>query len=222
MNDMKLRVKKFLAPMVTGGFPETFNPAMQLALANWALKTVLVLDHQDPRHECKRASRAFDSLDDHPLISQQMQYVGAQPEFWEALSHCAITPSTQDHLRDIALRLFATTGDFTSLHAVAGLEALARIRRLVDDTVAFDQASLISVAAAYASGQTPTVALVDHLTHVTTSGVLALDEIKSVGTVNDDEHISKLIYSSFGLHAKTGDDLYLAVASRKARADSSV
>jgi hypothetical protein len=49
MSGMEGRVKPFLTPMMTGGFPKSLTPAMQLALANWAVKSALVLNYQRPQ-----------------------------------------------------------------------------------------------------------------------------------------------------------------------------
>ena len=48
MGGMETRVQPFLTPMMTGGFPNSLTPAMQLLLANWAVKTALVLNYMRP------------------------------------------------------------------------------------------------------------------------------------------------------------------------------
>ncbi len=50
MNDCELGVQQMLAPMMTGGFPRLLTEAHQTALATWAVKTPLVLDHHTPRN----------------------------------------------------------------------------------------------------------------------------------------------------------------------------
>ena len=48
MNKMEKRVRPFLLGMAIDDVATRLTPAMQLALTNWAIKTVLVFDHQDP------------------------------------------------------------------------------------------------------------------------------------------------------------------------------
>ncbi|MHB1209204.1 MAG: hypothetical protein ACYC1I_05805 [Acidimicrobiales bacterium] len=48
MNNMEKRVRPFLLRMARDDLATRLTPAMQLALTNWAVKTVLVFDHQDP------------------------------------------------------------------------------------------------------------------------------------------------------------------------------
>lgn len=50
MNAMETRVRPVITPMMTANASTSLTPAEQLALANWAIKTVLVLDHQSPQN----------------------------------------------------------------------------------------------------------------------------------------------------------------------------
>ena len=50
MNDCALGVQQLLTPMMTGGFPRLLTAGDQEALASWAVKTALVLDHQTPEN----------------------------------------------------------------------------------------------------------------------------------------------------------------------------
>ena len=48
MGQKETLVKPFLTPMMTGGFPNSLTPSMQLDLADWAVKTALVLNYLRP------------------------------------------------------------------------------------------------------------------------------------------------------------------------------
>ena len=162
------------------------------------------------------ASRQFASLPTLRLISDEMQQAVRVPAFFDLLAHCAVTETTPDLLRSTALRLFASTGDFTSLHAVTGMEALSKLRPFANDTLAFDASCLIGVAAAYATVGAPRLASRDHLDELVATNVCGVTEISQVGAMSNDEHVAKLVYSSLRLYNHTHDDLYLTIAAREA------
>lgn len=150
------------------------------------------------------------------LISQAMQDVAALPSFRSVVANCQVDDDAPERLRAAALALFATTGDFTSLHAVTGVEALNAIRTYANDIHAFDVACLTGVAAAYATVGAPTFKSSDQLAQFSGERLVAAETIAAVGATSDDEHVSKLVYSALRLRESTGDDLYAAVAARKA------
>jgi hypothetical protein len=162
------------------------------------------------------ASGHFASLPSQRLISDEMQQASHVTEFHELLAHCAIIERTPDLLRSAALHLFASTGDFTSLHAVTGMEAFSKLRPFVSDNRAFDTSCLVGLAAAYATVGAPRLASGDYLNELVASNTCAAPEISQVGAMSDDEHVSKLVYSALRLYAETDDSLYLTVAARKA------
>lgn len=166
--------------------------------------------------EAMAASERFASLPTLRLISDEMQQAARVPEFFDLLVRCAITDTTPDLLRSTALCLFASTGDFTSLHAVTGMEALSKLRPFANDTRAFDASCLIGVAAAYATVGAPRLASRDCLEDLVATNVCGVTDISQVGAMSDDEHVAKLIYSSLRLYDHTHDDLYLTVAAREA------
>ena len=161
------------------------------------------------------ASGQFTSLPSLRRISDEMQQAVRVPQFFGLLVRCAITDTTADLLRLTALRLFASSGDFTSLHAVTGMEALSTLRPFAHDTRAFDASCLIGVAAAYATVGAPRLASRDYLDELVATNVCGVSEISRAGAMSDDEHVAKLVYSSLRLYSDTRDDLYLAVAARK-------
>jgi hypothetical protein len=81
---------------------------------------------------------------------------------------------------------------------------------------AFDVACLTGVGAAYATVGAPGLASPDDLAQFSAERSLTTGEIALVGATSNDEHVSKLIYSALRLHESTGDELYVAVAARKA------
>jgi hypothetical protein len=162
------------------------------------------------------SSHEFDEPSNRRLISQEMLDVAATDAFRRAVTSCRIGDDTLDELRRAALTLYATTGDFTSLHAVTGVEALTALRPYAQDVTKFDAACVTGVAAAYATVGAPSLSSPDQLSQFTEAHRAKVEDVAAVGANSDDEHVSKLVYTSLRLHATTNDDLYLAVAARKA------
>ena len=176
-------------------------------------------DTDDPASvlDAMAATGRFASLPALSLISDEMQLAVRVPEFGELVIQCAITDRTPDLLRRTALQLFASTGDFTSLHAVTGMEALSRLRPFVNDKQTFDASCFIGIAAAYATLGAPRLASRDKLEELAATNVCGVSEISAVGAMADDEHVAKLIYSALRLFADTNEGLYLFVAAREGR-----
>jgi hypothetical protein len=147
---------------------------------------------------------------------EEMLDVATMGPFRNAVATCRLDGDTIEDLRRAALILYATTGDFTSLHAVTGVEALTSLRPYAQDVTGFDAACVKGVAAAYATVGAPPFASTEQLSAFTSSNGATVDEVAAVGAMSDDEHVSKLVYTSLRLRAKTNDDLYFAVAARKA------
>jgi Questin oxidase-like len=162
------------------------------------------------------SSHEFAALPSRGLISEEMLDVAAMETFRNAVATCRIDDDTIDDLRRAALTLYATTGDFTSLHAVTGVEALTALRPYAQDVASFDAACVVGVAAAYATIGAPPLASPERLHQFITTNDATVDQVAAIGANSDDEHVSKLVYTSLRLHANTNDDLYLAVAARKA------
>jgi hypothetical protein len=162
------------------------------------------------------SSHVFDEHPNRRLISQEMLDVAATDDFRRAVASCQIGDNTLDDLRRAALILYATTGDFTSLHAVTGVEALTALRPYVQDVTSFDAACVTGVAAAYATVGAPPLSSLEQLIQFTEAHRANVEDVAAVGANSDDEHVSKLVYTSLRLHEATNDDLYVAVAARKA------
>jgi hypothetical protein len=162
------------------------------------------------------SSHEFEGLPSRGLIAEEMLDVATMGPFRKAVATCRLDGDTMEDLRRAALILYATTGDFTSLHAVTGVEALTSLRPYAQDVTGFDGACVTGVAAAYATVGAPRFASTEQLSAFTSSNGATVDEVAAVGAMSDDEHVSKLVYTSLRLRAKTNDDLYFAVAARKA------
>jgi hypothetical protein len=167
------------------------------------------------------SSHEFVGLPSRGLISEEMADVATMDPFRNAVATCRLDANTIDDLRRAALILYATKGDFTSLHAVTGVEALTALRPYAQDVTGFDAACVQGVAAAYATVGAPPFASPEQLSAFSASNHATVDDIAAVGANSDDEHVSKLVYTSLRLRSKTNDDLYLAVAARKAGFSSS-
>jgi len=167
------------------------------------------------------SSHVFEEMPSKGLIAEEMLDVAVMDTFRDIVDNCALDANTIEDLRRAALMLYATTGDFTSLHAVTGVEALTALRPYAQDVTAFDAACVRGVAAAYATVGAPSLASPEELRQFSAANRATATEVAAVGAVSDDEHVSKLVYTSLRLRAKTNDDLYLAVAARKAGLPSS-
>jgi len=167
------------------------------------------------------SSHQFGRLPSRGLISDEMLDVAAMEPFRNVVARCRLDENTVDDLRRAALILYATAGDFTSLHAVTGVEALTALRPFAQDVKSFDASCVVGVAAAYATVGAPPFASPEQLSQFSTANHATVDDVAAVGAMSDDEHVSKLVYTSLRLRATTNDELYLAVAARKAGLPSS-
>lgn len=157
-----------------------------------------------------------------PLISDEMHWAARQPTFSRLVSSLSVDDRTPQRLAAAALTLYATTDDFTALHGVTGLEALARIRPYVDDVGEFDRFSFQALAAAYLAIGAPPVWSHDRLDEFASSTTIEQSEVQKRGAMSDDEHVAKLVFSAQRLHASKAEPLYLAIAERAAKNDRSV
>ena len=149
-------------------------------------------------------------------IGARMRFVASDEMFKDAVSSLKVTDDTDSQLTEFALHLFATSGDFTSLHAVTGMSAISSIRPWVKDQEALDRYAFQSLLAAYGTLGAPTVWTRSKLDEFSDSNGSTISEILSVGALSDDEHVSKLIYTTLARWTELGDPLYLAVAARYA------
>ena len=149
-------------------------------------------------------------------IGDRMRLVAGDERFQDAVGSLQVTDETESQLAEFSLRLFTTSGDFTSLHGVTGLAAISSIRPWVEDVVALDRYTVQALLAAYVTLGAPPIwsqTRFDEFVSVDRSSVA---EVAAVGASSDDEHVSKLIYTAHTRWREFGDPLYLAVAARHA------
>jgi Questin oxidase-like len=154
-------------------------------------------------------------------ISARMGFVADQSQFAAVAGTLSVDAMTHVRLSDLALRLYASTDDFTALHGVTGLEAISRLRPYVSDVERLDRSSFQALAAAYLSIGAPDIWSTARLSEM---GEMTLDEsdVATRAAFSDDEHVAKIVFTSRRLHVMTRDPLYLAVAARAVLNDSSI
>lgn len=164
----------------------------------------------------------WGSLESVRMISARMRLVASRPEFAQVASSLAIGEDTFRQLADVALKVYASTNDFTALHGVTGLEAIARLRPFVDDVDRLDRASFQALAAAYLTIGAPSLWSVDRLDEMKAMTTLDATAVARRASRSDDEHVAKIVYTAQRLGEKTGDKLYLSVAERAVMDDDTV
>jgi hypothetical protein len=155
-------------------------------------------------------------------ISARMRLVAAHREFANVAASLVVDANTPDRLAAMALRLYASTDDFTALHGVTGLEAISRLRPYVNDVVRLDRAAFQALAAAYLSIGAPEIWSANRLSEMAETTTLGEADVTARAGFSDDEHVAKIVFSSRRLNAATGDLLYLAVAERAVVNDETV
>jgi hypothetical protein len=149
-------------------------------------------------------------------IDEEMRAVAQSDLFDTAVSSLAIDDETDQKLARVALCLYASTDDFTALHGVTGYEAISSLRLWVDDNEGLSRFAFQALVAAYLSIGAPALWSRDQLDEFAGHNERNPDEVASVAAFSDDEHVSKLVYTSRRSWEKSRDPLYLAVAARKA------
>ena len=115
-----------------------------------------------------------------------------------------------------AVALYAATDDFTALHGVTASHAIAIVSPFVEDTEALSSWWFQALAAAYVTIGAP--GLDDPAAPVRPwlEDPAPWDEGVRAGTLSDDEHVVKLVYSARALHEHAANPLLLAAAARQA------
>jgi hypothetical protein len=147
-------------------------------------------------------------------ITEEMTWAANQAEFRNVASSLIVNADTPERLSEAALKLYASTNDFTALHGVTGLEALSRLRRYVDDVERFDRSTFQALAAAHLSIGAPAIWSIDQLDDLENSTKLDQATVEKRASLSNDEHVSKIVFSSKRLRDELGDPLYFAVAER--------
>lgn len=155
------------------------------------------------------------------LIDEAMHNVAEREGFEDAAASLEVDAESEVNLAACALRLHASTNNFTALHGVTGLAALSVVRPWIEDQELVDRFAFQALLAAYLSIGAPAIWSNDRLDEFASSSSADLAEIGAVAADSDDEHVAKLAYTTLGAFEKTGDPLYLAVAARAVAPSSS-
>jgi hypothetical protein len=155
-------------------------------------------------------------------IGARMRLVADHPQFANVAASLVVDESTPDRLAATALRLYASTDDFTALHGVTGLEAISCLRPYVNDVERLDHATFQALAAAYLTIGAPAIWSANRLSEMADQSTLDEFDVAARAGFSDDEHVAKIVFSSRRLNAATGDPLYLAVAERAVVNDETV
>jgi hypothetical protein len=149
-------------------------------------------------------------------ITEAMSTVAQFELFDVAVSSLEVTDDTDQRLAKMALHLYASTDDFTALHGVTGFEAISALGPWIDDHELMSRYAFQALVAAYLSISAPALWSPDRLDEFVGANENDPTEVAKIAACDDDEHVSKLVYTAQRSWATTGDPLYLAVAARKA------
>lgn len=159
-------------------------------------------------------TREWSAIPRMKLISDEMSWVAAQSHFSRVTSSLDVSDKTPNLLAEAALKVYASTDDFTALHGVTGMEALMRIREFVEDAATYDRLSFQALAAAYMTIGAPEVCSEARLSELVSQDDVDLEFVTARAAMSDDEHVAKLVFTSSRLFAATPNPLYLFVAQR--------
>ncbi len=144
------------------------------------------------------------------IIFQKMNAV-SQPEVLASLSEkLAITSGTRlGDFADLALNLYLSTKDFTTLHTVTSCHASRIMMPYVDDETLYLKYFHQAFLAAYLTIGAPRIAI--HETSLQPDKKL-IDEIKAATHKASDDHDIKLTYTALEEHRAYQRNLYLRAA----------
>lgn len=160
------------------------------------------------------ASGEWSAVPSMKLISEEMSWVSAQRGFARLASSLEVNETTPRQLADAALKVYASTDDFTALHGVTGMEALARVRKFVADPDLFDRFSFQALAAAYATMGAPALWSDDRLAETVSRHALEPRNVAQRAAWSDDEHVAKLVFTARRLDEEQLNPLYSFVSAR--------
>ena len=176
-------------------------------------------DEREPRLLLDELHRLRIPRPAAPNIALRMRAAAADPRGRTIASRLVIDDGTLPRLAAASLALYASTDDFTALHAVTACYAARALVPFVDiPTLVGNLWS--ALVAAYLSAGSP--ALLDEagLEAMRCSAAPAWPEIARRATETDDDHVSKIVWSCLAEDRTYGDPLYRAVAWRVAERGS--
>ncbi len=161
-------------------------------------------------------SREWSTPFESTSIDEEMRYVVRRAGFDAAVASLHVGADTDELLASAALRVFASTGNFTALHGVTGLSAISALRPWIEDVEELNRFAFQALSAAYLSLGAPPLWTRDQLEEFSGSNGSDPAEVRASAAQSDDEHVAKLVYTAQRCWERTRDDLYLAVAAREA------
>jgi len=203
-------------PRVSAGLAYLAASAMTLGPLEGG--AVMSDDPEELLRELAKDQR-WHSVTEARKISERMRHVASNAAFTDVASSLVIDEQTPRRLAAAALKVYASTDDFTALHGVTGLEALSKVRRYVEDVERFDRSSFQALAAAYLSIGAPVVWSNDQLDEIAATKQLDYAMVTARAAMSDDAHVAKIVFTATRLHEELGDPLYRVVAERAVRND---
>jgi hypothetical protein len=149
-------------------------------------------------------------------IGQRMHAVAEHVEFQSLALSLEINDNTQQKLANAALQIYASTDDFTALHGVTGFAAMTALRAWCDEPGQIDLYAFQALAAAYQTIGCPPLWSQNRLDELVALSSVSQNAVEQVGAISNDEHVSKLIYTTLNYWQSTKEPLYFAVAARQA------
>jgi hypothetical protein len=198
-------------PQVAAGlayFAEVARPLAALALARGTT--------HDPEDifTALPETRVWSAPQRARLIDDEMRLVAGREGFAVAAASLVVDGESREMLAASALRMLASTDNFTALHGVTGLAALSVVRPWIEDQELVDRYAFQALVAAYLSIGAPAIWSSDRLDEFAGSASADPAEVRAVAANSDDEHVAKLAYTALGGFEQTREPLYLAVAAR--------
>jgi Questin oxidase-like len=196
---------------------------MAIALSYWASRFLPLPSapasslSSDPEELLARLAED-DSFSHRPdpdaLIDAELQRAASAPGFAPVIGWLTIDDETPRRLARAALRVYAATMDFTALHMVTGTQAARIVLPCCPDREAALRWFWQALAAAYLSIGKP--ALTGELPF-DGEGASDWPDILAAARVAADEHLIKIVYSSWVEDAAYGDPLYREVVGSVVR-----
>lgn len=142
------------------------------------------------------------------LIYTRMEQVSSSKEYRQLAKNLKVTEATYPLLTEVVLAAYLKTPNFTLLHAVTSLQALSIVLPFAGNKDNVLNAYWRALVSAYL-----TVADLDE-NNSSSIEELSWNEIKKRACSSNDEHVIKLVYSSWCKFQETNDSRYTLISSR--------
>jgi hypothetical protein len=144
------------------------------------------------------------------LISTRLQNLGSDPAFTAVVDDLAIDIDIND-MAIFGARVFAVCDDFSSLHIVTGADALITLAPLSTRLAEAIHAAAVAALGCFVLAGCPALDEHDH------ADVDDDATIARLACASDDDHVCKFAASCLRHAHRTGDRLFLALATRTVR-----